>query len=84
MSEFSYYGESFFQSRFSFTGTSDSQDRRGREETTVYSTLPLLPGHENSDMTTWDDYHVFLIVQFVFTRLLLYEVTTLSNYHLTD
>ena len=73
----------FFLSGFSFTYTDDSQDSRGREGTIFYSTLPLLPAHEHSDiylqLCTWDDYHIFLIAPFVFTRLLLDEI-----YHLVD
>ena len=37
----------FFLSGFSFTDTDDSQDNRGREETIVYSNLPVLPAHEH-------------------------------------
>ena len=33
----------FFLSGFSSTDTDDSQDSRGREGTTFYSTLPLYP-----------------------------------------
>ena len=72
----------FFLSGFSFTDIDNSQDSRGREGTIFYSTLPLLPAHEHSDiylqLCTWDDYHIFLIAPFVFTRLLLDEI-----YHLT-
>ena len=68
----------FFLLRFSFTDTDDSQDRRGREGTIFYSTLPLPPAHEHSDiylqLCMWDDYHVFLIATLVFTRLLLDEI----------
>ena len=35
----------FFLSGFSFTDTDDSQDRRGREGTIFYSSLPLLLAH---------------------------------------
>ena len=41
---------SFFLSGFSFTDTDDSQDSRGRERTIFYSTLPLPPAHEHSDI----------------------------------
>ena len=48
-----------------------------------YSTLPLPPAHEHSDiyvqLCTWDDYHIFLIATLVFTRLLLDEI-----YHLIE
>ena len=40
----------FFLSGFSFTDTDDSQDSRGREGTIFYSTLPLPPAHEHSDI----------------------------------
>ena len=53
----------FFLSGFSFTDTDDSQDSRGREGTIFYSTLPLPPVHEHSDiylqLCMWDDYHIF-------------------------
>ena len=68
----------FFLSGFSFTGTGDSQDKRGREGTIFYFTLPLPPAHEYSDiylqLFMWDDYHVFLITPVLFTRLLLDEI----------
>ena len=51
----------FFLSGFSFTDTDNSQDSRGREGPS-YSTLPLPPAHEHSDiylqLCTWDDYHI--------------------------
>ena len=40
----------FFLQGFSFTDTDDSQDSRGREGTILYSTLPLTPTHEHSDI----------------------------------
>ena len=40
----------FFLSGFSFTDTDDSQDSRGREETIFFSTLPLPPAQEHSDI----------------------------------
>ena len=73
----------FFLSGVSFTATDNSQDSRGREGTFFYSTLPLPPAHEHSDiyvqLCTWDDYHIFLIATLVFTRLLLDE-----TYHLIE
>ena len=73
----------FFLSGFSFTDTDDTQDRRVREGIIFYSTLPLPPAQENWDiylqLCMWDDYHVFLIATFVFTRLLLDEI-----YHLIE
>ena len=75
----------FFLSGFSFTDTGDSQDSRGREGTIFYSTLPLPPAHEHSDiylqLCMWDDYHIFLIATLVFTRLLLDEI--LPPYRIT-
>ena len=71
----------FFLSGFSLTDTDDSQDSRGREGTIVYSTLPLPPARENSDiymqLCMCGDYHIFLITMLVFTRLLIDEI-----YHL--
>ena len=62
-----------FLSRFSFTDN-NSQGSREREGTIFYSTLPLPPAHEHSDiylqLCTWDDCHIFLIATLVFTRLL--------------
>ena len=67
----------FFLSEFSFTDTEDSQDSRRRKRIIFYSTLPLPPAHEHWDiylqLCMWDNYHVFLIVTFVFTRMLLGE-----------
>ena len=40
----------FFLSGFSFTDTDDAQDSRGREGTIFYSTLPLPPAYEHSDI----------------------------------
>ena len=64
----------FFLSGFSFTDTDNSQDSRGREGTFFYSSLPLSPTHEHSDihlqLRMRDDYHVFLIATPVFTKLL--------------
>ena len=40
----------FFLSVLSFTDTDNSQDSRGREGTFLYSTLPLPPAHEHSDI----------------------------------
>ena len=73
----------FFLSGFSFTDSDNSQDSRGREGIFIYSTLPLPPAHEHSDiyvqLCTWDDYHIFLIATLIFTRLLLNEI-----YHLIE
>ena len=40
----------FFLPGFSFIETDDSQDSRGRERTIFYSTLPLSPADEHSDI----------------------------------
>ena len=73
----------FFLAGFSFTDTDDSLNSREMEGTIFYSTLPLPPSHEHSDiylqLCMWDDYHVFLIATLVFTRLLLDQI-----YHLTE
>ena len=76
--EFSACRMLFFSIRFSFMDTNDSRDRRGREGTIFYSTLPLPPAYEHSDiylqLCMWDDNHIFLIATLVFTRLLLHEI----------
>ena len=73
----------FVLSGFSFTGTYDSQDSRGREVTIFYSTLPIPPAHEHWDiylqLCMWDDYHIFLIAPLVFTRPLLDEIYRLID-----
>ena len=67
-----------YQSFLSRTLTTDSPDSRGREGAISYSTLPLPPIHEHSDiylqLCMWDDYHIFLIETLVFTRLLPDEI----------
>ena len=40
----------FFLPGLSFTDTENSQDSRGSEGTFFYSTLPLPPAHEHSDI----------------------------------
>ena len=71
----------FFLSGFFLTD--DSQDSKGREGTTFYSTLRLPPAHEHWDiyfqLCMWDDSHVFLTATLVFTRLLVDEI-----YHLIE
>ena len=73
----------FFLSGFSFTDTDNSQDSRGREWRTFYSTVPLPPAYEHSDiylqLCMWDGYHIFLITKLVFTRLLLNEICYLME-----
>ena len=70
-----------FLSGFSFTDTDDSQDSRWREGTIFYSTLPLPPADEHSDiylqLCMWDD--CLYLPDLNSMRL-----TTLSNYHLID
>ena len=77
------FGQFFFLSGFSFMDTDNSQDNTGREGTIFYTTLPIPPAHEHSDiyfqLCTRDDYHIFLIATLVFTRLLLDEI-----YHLVE
>ena len=76
---------SFFLSGFPFTGTDNLQDSRGRERTSFYSTLPLPPTLEDSDiylrLCTWGDYHIFLIATLVFTRLLFNEIYHMGYLH---
>ena len=52
-----------FLSGFSFMDTDNTQDSRGKEGTIFYSTLPLPPTHEHSDihlqLYMWEDYHIF-------------------------
>ena len=43
----------FFLSGFSSTDTDDSQDSRGREGTTFYSTLPLYQFHPLTNIETF-------------------------------
>ena len=71
----------FYQGFLSRTLTTHRTAGEGRRPS--YSTLPLPPTHENSDiylqLYMWDDYHIFLIAPLVFTRLLLDEI-----YHLIE
>ena len=70
----------FLLSGFYFTDTGDSQDRRGREGTMFYSTLPLPLAYKHSFSTLHGDYyHILLIAPLLFTRLLLDEI-----YHLIE
>ena len=68
----------FFLSGLSLTATDNSQDSRERKGTIFYSTLPLPPAHEQSDiylqLCMWGNYHMFLIETLVFTRLQLYRI----------
>ena len=83
MFELAVFFELFLLSGFSFTGTGNSQDSRGREETTFYSTLSFPLVHEHADiylqLFVWQDYHIFLIAPLVITRLLPDEI-----YHLIE
>ena len=67
----------FYQGFLSRTLTIYRIAEEGRG-TIFYSTLPLPPAHEHSDihlqLCKWDDYHIFLIAPLVFTRLLLDEI----------
>ena len=71
----------FYQGFLSRTLTAHRTAGEGRGPS--YSSLQLPPAHEHSDiylqLWTWDDYHIFLIVTLVFTRLLLDEI-----YHLIE
>ena len=53
----------------------------GREGTIFYSTLPLPPAHEHSEiylqLCMSDYYHIFLIAPLVFTKPLLDEIYNL-------
>ena len=56
--------------------------QQGKGRGPSYSTLPLPPALEHSDilqLCMWDDYHIFLIAILVFTRLLLDDI-----YHLIE
>ena len=72
----------FFSIRIFFHGHWRLTGKQGKE-TIFYSTLPLPPAQEHSDiylqLCMWDDCHVFLIATLVFTRLLLDEM-----YHLIE
>ena len=66
----------FYQGFLSRTLTTHRTAGEGREP--FFSTLPLPPTHEHSDiylqLCTWDGYHIFLIVTLAFTKLLLDEI----------
>ena len=68
----------FFSIRMFFHGHWRLTGQRGMGGTIFYSTLPLPPAHEYSDiylqLWMWDDYHIFLIASRIFTRLLLDEI----------
>ena len=69
--------QGFFHKYWLFRG------QQGKGGNFFNSTLPLPNAQKHSDiylqLCIWDDYHVFLIKPFVFTRLLLDEV-----YHLIE
>ena len=78
---------SFFLSGFSFTDTDDSQDSRRREGTIFYSTLPLPPAHEHSDINLqllcmWDTITYFQLHRLYLPDCYSMRFTTLLNYHL--
>ena len=62
----------FFLSGFSFTDTGDSQDSKGREETTFCFTLPLPPDCYSMRFTTLSNYHCidWLMIQIFFVYLI--------------
>ena len=68
----------FFSIRVFFLGHWWFTGQPGKRRDQLYSTLPLSPDHEYSDiylqLCIWDDYHVFLIASHVITRLLLDEI----------
>ena len=72
----------FYQGLLSRTLTTHRTPGEGRGPF-FYSTLPLPPTHEHSDiylqLCKWDDYHIFSIATLVFTRLLLDEI-----YHIIE
>ena len=75
----------FFLSEFSFKDTVDSQDSRRREGTIFYSTLPLPPTHEHSDIY-FETLHVRWLSH-IFNRTACFypmRFTALSNYYLID
>ena len=68
-------------------------EQQEREETILYSSLPLLLTHEHSDiylqLWMWDDYYVFLSTPHVTTRQLLNKIyhiifKIISNHHFID
>ena len=73
----------FFSIRVFFHGHWRLTGQQGKRGTIFYSNLPLPPSHKHSDIYLqywmWDDYHMFLIVPLVFTRLLTDEI-----YHLIE
>ena len=73
----------FFLSGFSFKDTNSSQDRRGREKTIFYFTLP--PTNIQTFLSNFacEVISHILIAPLVFTWCYM-RFTTLSNYRLTD
>ena len=74
----------FFLSGFYFKDTEGYRTVGERRGLFFYSTLPLPPTHEQSDiyLQLWisDDYHIFYITPLVFTRLPLDEIYHLIVY----
>ena len=75
----------FFLSGFSFYRHWPLTGQQGKGGTIFYSTLPLPTTHEHSDIDLQlcisDEYHIFLIMPLVFTRLLvdkIYQLIKLS------
>ena len=71
----------FYQGFLSQTLTIHSaagEGGEGRGGEHLYSSLPIPPVHEHSDiylqLCMWDDYHVFSIASLVTTRLILSEI----------
>ena len=68
----------FFSIRVFFHGHWQLTGQQGKGGDHLFSTLPLPPTHEHSDiylqLCTWDGYHIFLIVTLAFTKLLLDEI----------
>ena len=73
----------FFSIKIFFHGHWQLTGQQGKGGPIFYSTLPLPPAHEHSDiylqLCTWGGYHIFFIAMLVLTRLLLDEI-----YHLIE
>ena len=73
---FSCFHPFFFLSEFSFTNTDNSEDSTSTFHSSTFTHSRTL---RHLQFCTWDDYHIFLIAQLAFTRLLLNEI-----YHLIE
>ena len=73
----------FFSIKIFFYGHWQLTGQQGKEGPIFYSTLPLPPAHEHSDiylqLCTCGGYHIVFIAMLVLTRLLLDEI-----YHLIE